>query len=412
MLNKAHLLFLLIVLLSPTLASAQGGSNYSIIGIGDINSDGNAAYSALGGTSIAMPLTNAINYTNPALWSKAKLTTLLAGYRFQQHINEQNGLSLKQNNGQINGVSGIFVVDTSMGIAVSFGLRPYSSINYLLSTDIEMQQGDLTLKGMNRYGGVGGLTKGYIGASTNIYAGLSLGASVEAIFGKIQRESSTSFQGDFTTYDYLQVARDVMSGYSYKLGAYYDGIKSLGLGIYIESFPDMNIDRDRIYTNYPLYNDTIISRKIPVSLPNTLGFGASYRSGKFLLGADYSMSDFSDFNYEPAANTEFTTSNRMSFGVNRLGNINPNADYLDKIDYKAGLKYQKLYYSVSGEDIFDYSLSFGMRMPLSGTGAIDAAVELGRRGTNDSGLMLEYYGKLSFGISIGETWFKPFRREY
>jgi hypothetical protein len=56
--------------------------------------------------------------------------------------------------------------------------------------------------------------------------------------------------------------------------------------------------------------------------------------------------------------------------------------------------------------------SIGFQVPWSGTFISDIALTFGSRGTQTDGLIREYFGKLSVDVSIGETWFKPFKRDY
>lgn len=53
-----------------------------------------------------------------------------------------------------------------------------------------------------------------------------------------------------------------------------------------------------------------------------------------------------------------------------------------------------------------------MNFPLKNTAFIDASLTFGARGKADGILVKEYFGKLNIDISIGETWFKPYKREY
>ena len=126
---------------------SQGGSNYSIFGVGDIYSSASAYYEGLGGTSIAFPSEHSINTKNPALWSLVKNTRLHAGYRFHQNLVTKGENQLLQNNGQVDGVFSIFAIDSAMGLAASFGIYPYSSVNYLISTPLAMVNQALELNG-------------------------------------------------------------------------------------------------------------------------------------------------------------------------------------------------------------------------------------------------------------------------
>ncbi|MER3330173.1 MAG: hypothetical protein RIF34_11385, partial [Candidatus Kapaibacterium sp.] len=77
-----------------------------------------------------------------------------------------------------------------------------------------------------------------------------------------------------------------------------------------------------------------------------------------------------------------------------------------------GASFKNHYFQVNGLAIDEYSGSFGLTIPIKGTAELDAAITFGQRGTTDSGLIKESFGKLSVNISIGDTWFQPFNRSY
>ena len=74
---KNILTFICIVFASYIdLYAQQGGSNYSMFGIGDIRQSIGAGYDGLAGTQQAVQSYHAVNLANPAMWSAAKLTRL------------------------------------------------------------------------------------------------------------------------------------------------------------------------------------------------------------------------------------------------------------------------------------------------------------------------------------------------
>ena len=118
-----NLFILLFIFVSNiNISYSQGGSNYSLFGIGELNRNKGAFYDGLSGTSISVPSEYAINLQNPAMWSYVESTRLQFGYKFNQHYNESVSQSLFQNNGKLNDVLAIFSIDTSMGISASLGL--------------------------------------------------------------------------------------------------------------------------------------------------------------------------------------------------------------------------------------------------------------------------------------------------
>jgi len=400
-----------IIILSANILYSQGGSNYSIIGIGDINYDGNAAYSALSGTSAAFPSITAINFKNPALWSLVTTTRLQAGYKFSQHLNDKDNLSNFQNSGSINGFSAIFAIDTSYGIAASIGVLPYSSINYLTATKIQSEIDGSMINGSNTYQGKGGISMAYFGLSTKIIDNLSFGASAFASFGKVSTSRLTEYSDDPYLFKYTSSKDDFFSGLGFKGGLYYQPFKNFSLGYFLESNDNLEIESKLIYSS-PLIGDTTLISNSSYRIPLSQGFGISYLSGVFIIGADFSFQDYKDFNYNPGANSEFTNSWQFNIGVNRFGNESINASTLDKISYKFGFGTKKLYYTINGNDIMEYSFSMGASVPWSESFNSDISLNFGSRGSSGIGLIREYFAKLTIDLSIGEVWFIPFKREY
>jgi hypothetical protein len=124
------------------------------------------------------------------------------------------------------------------------------------------------------------------------------------------------------------------------------------------------------------------------------------------------MQDFTGFDYNLGSNTEFSNSYFASVGVNRFGNPSINAPFADRVAYKFGLSYNNLYYKVLNNQISEYAASIGMQMPFHGSLIVDLSFVVGQRIAGDSRLVDEYFGRFGVDISIGETWFVPFKREF
>ncbi len=390
---------------------SQGGSNYSILGIGDINFMGNAAYSAMSGTQIAFPEPYSINSRNPAMWSFVNNTRLQVGYKFNQNIVTDDKSTIWHNNGALSSFSGIFAIDSSSSTAASFGILPYSQINYLTSGKINVIKMDLDLQGNNIYQGSGGISQAYAGVSTKITKRFGLGFSILTNFGVVESSRETSFDNDNYSFKYTTKKSDFISGWGFKSGAFFSPIDKLIIGISYEANPGVNISSETNYKS-PTIPDTTITLDTDIEIPSLFGFGLSYTSGKFIIGADFSIQDFSNFNYNKGSNTEFTNSYIASIGINRMGNPSLNADFSDRISYKFGLGFNQLYYKVLNNQIIEYTASFGTQLPFTGTMMIDFSFIAGHRTSNDIRLVKEYFFKLGFDISMGETWFNPFIREY
>lgn len=402
---------LIVIIISPINLLSQGGSNYSIFGIGDIELSSSSAYEGLAGTCLAIPMEHAINPLNPALWSKVTKTRLIAGYKFNQHLTEDvKDNFLYQNNGHISGISAIFAIDTSTGISVALGLSPYSTVNYLISVPLEVSNEGTLVTGKALYQGSGGISTAYFGGSVNILDNLSFGISALANFGVINTNVTTSFndQNYFTVSTY---SINRFKGYGFRTGILYEPISGLNLGLFTELHQKIDLEKEDGYGFAFDYDSSVVNTS-SISLPNAFGAGISYLTGKFRFAADYKLYNFKDLDFNKGPNTEFRNLQVFSLGISRLGNQSMGANYLDKVTYNLGLGYTQLYYNIGGKDIDELYGSAGMNFPIVGTSMIDASFTFGSKGIKTDKLIHEYFGRFSLDISIGETWFKPFKREY
>ena len=78
---RSLIIALTVLVCGTGLATAQGGSNYSALGIGDLRTTVGGIYDGMAGTAIAMPTPYGINVVNPALVGLATTTRLQGGYR-------------------------------------------------------------------------------------------------------------------------------------------------------------------------------------------------------------------------------------------------------------------------------------------------------------------------------------------
>ncbi len=412
---KKFALILILFITASAAVSAQGGSNYTLFGIGSLNNTVGSNYESVGGTSIAYPLDNSINTRNPALWATLGKTRLQIGYRFNQKVINSDKSTLWQNNGKINGINGVFAIDSSLGISVGFGLNPYSSINYYIANATSAFLGNTEVFGNTYFQGIGGLDRAHLGGSVRLPYSLSLGVESYAFFGKNESYTETGIFGDFNRNMTFEI--DGYRGWGTKVGLYWDNIENLGIGAFFEYNDDLQVRSQVVYLS-DTYEDSTFFCDNNYAMPPALGIGASYKTGKFLLGADLSMQDFTNFKYRPPANGNFRNNIKLSFGASRLGNRGLGTYFLDKITYNFGLSYQQHYIELYAGDsgnltgIDELSGTFGFLIPLPGSAMISSAFQIGVLGTTESGLLQEYFGRLSVNISIGETWFQPFDRGF
>lgn len=409
--QKIISLFILTILAFST-AYSQGGSNYSSMGLGDLNYFGSAAYAGTNGLSVSYPVNTTLNPHNPALWSKVTTTRLNAGYLFNQNVISNGNTTLWQNNGSISGFNAVFSIDTSMGLTVGLGMTPKSKINYYISNDIKIEKDGIILDGQSLYQGKGGLNDIFLGVSGRLFNFIEIGGEAYYTFGLMSRISQSLFSSDATTFSPGVITNDYFTGWGGKFGLNCQITKNFSLGGFWELKQKLNYENRVTITGIYSSTDTTFINEKSTELPQAYGIGVSYQIGRFLLGADYIAQDFSTLTYNSGADMTFRNTKQYIVGMTYFGNDRATRNYLDRVTYRMGLAYRDLYYNIRGNDMQEMSLSLGMRFPSSNSMYFDLGLVFGSRGTLNNGLVEEKFGKMYIDISIGEKWFKPFKRDF
>lgn len=389
-------------------ALAQGGSNYSAFGLGDIHNSVGAVYEGLGGASIAVPSRYALGGINPATWGFVSTTRLQAGFALRQtHITTENS-SLDQNYSRLQGIAGVFSIDTALGASVSFGLKPFSSVSYLMERRRALDIEGTVLTGTSQYEGKGGMTTAYLGGTFRPMENLTLGLSAMYHFGKL----TSTITNDFDDANYLSGALQTNSGLSgsgFSLGAVYSGIPNLYLGAVIIANQSLSVTEETRYAS-SVSDDTTTEASFDTDMPLSIGVGASYVSGKFMFTGEFSTSDFSTLALRQPDFVSFRRANSFILGVSRMSDHTASS-FLDRWAYNFGVGFNQQYYVVNKQNIDEMYASFGVQAPVARNAYIDMALTGGMRGTTENNLMRELFARISFSISIGETWFQPFKRD-
>lgn len=406
---KKIILFISFLFISSP-AFSQGGSNYSIFGVGDLYHSNGAKYDALGGTAIAFPLGTGINLKNPAMWSENTDTRIQLGYKFNQSLVSSNTQNLYQNNGGLDGLLTVFNLDTALGASVSMGFYSYTNVNSLISSPVSLSKNGESINGVTTYEGSGGITRVYFGFSIKPIDMLAIGAQIFGNTGVIESRIQSTFVENNSFGTYTQ-SKDGLGGSGFRFGVMLEPVNNLRLGAFMEPSSSLSVEND-LTLGSGLTNDTNFITEKEYDLPAQFGIGASYVLGEFIVGFDYLSSDFSNFKYNMLSNVEYSNFSSISLGAKRVGNDSPTAKGLDTWGYSFGLNYKNNYYKLNNQPITEFSGAFGFTIPIKGTAELDATMTFGKRGTTDNGLIQETFGRLSINISIGDTWFQPFNRDY
>lgn len=387
---------------------AQGGSTYSIFGIGDVIYNSSAVYDGLGTTAIAVPSENAINLLNPALWGRLTQTRIRGGYRFNQNLikNKENGLF--QNNGKVDAILYGFSIDTSIGASVAFGLNTYSTVNYFIARKLNVYIDEYSLTAEDVYQGSGGISQAFLGVSYRPFNWFYFGTSIIADFGTINSSIKTYVSGTNASSAYTEKI-DYFIGMGFRTGALFEINHQLRIGSTIEFHTPTKLTQNTRYI-YELTIDTTFKTGSTIHLPFTFGIGASFHSGKFLFASDLFFQDYSNLNYNLSPRANFGTQTKISLGISRIRNKSYYAPFTDKITYNFGFYYKKLYIEIDNNSISEFGGSFGFEIPIVGSAIFNAGFVFGARLPSTNSLPREYFGRMILEFSLGERWFVPFHR--
>ena len=393
-----------------TFAQQSTSSPYSFYGIGDIRFKGTVENRLMGGVSVFTDSIH-LNLQNPASYSGLKLSTFTLGASF-------DAVKLKSYQG--NDKAQRTTVDyLAIGLpvmhrgTVAFGLVPYSAVGYKVRSD------DDVAGVYRRYEGKGGVNKAFIGYGFQINNNWSVGADFGYNFGRIETNN----------YKYLAEAEygvrenntSQLSGFTFKAGTmYHKMVNKRDYYASLSYMPTTNLKSTNLRDiNTVLYStvgtatviDTFpdVETRIKIKLPGQLAFGIGFgQAKKWLIGTELILKQSSDFGNRFSDTNQSTYENgfQYSLGGYFVPNYNAFSNYLKKITYRAGLRYEKTGLIISNESIKDYSVTGGFGFPLGGLFSnLNLGVEYGKRGTIKANLVEENYTNVFLSLSLNDKWF-------
>ena len=398
---------------------AQNGtiSPYSYFGIGDHRDQGTVDNQMMGGISVYGDSIH-INLTNPAAYSKLRLTAYTAGisrreYRLKDW-NEQQNTSVTT----LDYLAIGFPLSNKMGMG--FGVMPFTSVGYSLNdTRTNGEGAEVT----NIYTGDGGLNRIFASVGFEPFKDLSLGVTANFNFGSLQYQRVQSVEGvQFGTLDNRE---SKINGYDFNYALNYTPkIKdryTLFASVVVNTQGNLISKNTQTLGSFSLTNGNNVEvvdvdldatnlrnteLKIPTRTTLGLGFG---EDKKWFMGAEYSFQQYSDFDnsFLGLQNVTYNDASTYAFGGYWVPDYRALSGYFKRVTYRAGLRYDVSGLEVNGKEINNFGITFGLGMPLGGSFSnLNLGFELGRRGTTDANLIEESYLKINVGLSLNDIWFQ------
>lgn len=401
----------IVAFLTAFAAEAQENisSPYSFYGIGLTNFKGTVENRAMGGISMFTDSIH-VNLRNPAAYGRLRLTNYSIGASHDRIKLETDNTS---DNAKVSSLDYLALgIPLGNGVGIGVGLIPYTSVGYRIL--------DLQDDTASQLSGRGGMNKVFLSAGYEINENLSVGVDANYNFGNFQnRRSIVREDIQFGTRD---INRSNIRGFNFNFGANYKGEFSEKLNFQASATYapaiDLNSENSRelatiVFT--PSGEGVVDEQDIDVAdtqftFPSqlTLGFGLG-EFNKWFLGAEYSnigSSSYEDSFRFRNDGGEFEDASQVRLGGFYIPDYNSISSYLDRVVYRAGFRYEGTGLIVNNESIKEFGISFGLGLPVGSTFSnANLGIELGRRGTKDSGLIQENFLRISVGLSLNDKWF-------
>ncbi|MBI5471793.1 MAG: hypothetical protein HY961_05560 [Ignavibacteriae bacterium] len=386
--------------------AGNGGSAYTSFGIGDLRFFPSTRSAGMGYTGIGVPSSIHVNSLVPASWTRLNRVRVEAGGLYEGINTAEANKSLYQARGLFNGVSIAIPISQTHGIVFVGGFAPYSFSAY--NTSFENAQ-DSVAYSINEIGS-GGLTRAHLGLSYVPLDDLSVGASLNYLFGtmKVQRQfipGNTGGSGGTLFIDEIDRGVNLtLSGMYNGFGNIAEPLRPLSLGFLITTQANMSMDlNNRLTTD--AYTDTVSEQAKRFTIPLAYGFGAAYQFGdRWIVAADYSAQLWGNAKFDGQPFTDIRNSSRFGIGAEKLP-LRDATRWLDRVAYRVGFSYNATYYKIFGEPINEWSVTGGFTFPLVGENRLNVGIEYGERGIKKNVLVKDNIVRVSMSLTIAEPWF-------
>lgn len=418
------LLLAVALISSAYLASAQVkiSSPYSMFGIGNLYGIRSQMNMAIGGASTAFSSPYYINPANPASYTAFDTNSFVFDGAF--HLRSETLKTIDQSQktkfGSISNLYFGFPVTKWWG--ASAGVMPYSNVGYEV-------YGDQVITDIGRtvsvYKGNGGLNKAYIGSGFSPVKNLSVGINMAYLFGNIVKERTLTFPDSLANINSMIRSSARLNKVNFDFGLIYR--KNMKEGRFFQFGltykPQQIIDgnSEKIAYSYQwdrtkdleVIKDTAsieTSTKGEVILPAAIGGGFMIGStNRWLATADINWQQWTEFRYL-GNDLKMKNTLRISLGGQFRPAIVEMGKYYERINYRAGFRFEQSNLEIKNTRVNDLGVSFGVGLPMKKSrSTINIAVEVGSQGTTDNGLIKDNYVRFTVGAALQERWFQKRR---
>lgn len=403
------LVIVLVCITTNSIAQEATSSPYSYFGIGSLNFRGTVENRSMAGISMYSDSIH-FNLQNPSGLAHLKLVNFSVGGNHKYVVQETIDENGKASSTSVNYIA--LGMPLTERIGVGFGILPLTSVGYNLQGQAE--------DGSVQNRGSGGMNKVFINAAYRINDNFSVGIDANYNFGNII--NSTLLSNPEVEFATRETNRSNLSGFSLNIGATYkrmltDNLELMSSLTYtpetkldsenLRQFASVFIPNSNFQVDVDVRNVDVEDSKLTLPSQVTLGLGIG-KPRKWFLGAEFttqSNTDFSNrtFNFE---NVEFSRAVRYKLGGFYVPKHTSISGYLNRVTYRAGVRYEDTGLRINNEDINEFGITFGVGLPVGRMFSnFNIGFEIGSRGTTNNGLVKENFFNTIISLSLNDRWF-------
>lgn len=402
-------LLILILSLGPGYSVAQNiTSPYSILGIGDIETKDYGKFFGMASTSLALRSASFINLNNPASLTALdpKMLNIDINSRWRSSSFEypiSDSFTSSYNDAAIRRLSLTFRPGDKWGF--SFGIKPYSTVNYQIEEKLNAGSGDLT--NINKkVTGSGGINQVYLSNAFRIGKHFSAGLTISYLFGSLTR--NTLYTQEDLSLNIIRNEYEVLKGVQFQGGLQY----TINTGEYLKHTIGLVASaptqlKGTLETDYT-DNDTLLQSSTKDSkgfkLPLHWGLGYALEIDDVItIAADYNSYQWEKLKLDyPSAYLH--QSQRFSLGFQYVTRKRMQGQLREKVFIQAGVAYEQGYIAIKGQQVNDLSATAGIGSNLTRLINVYLGLEVGSKGNTSLGQIRERYTQISAGVTLKEFW--------
>ena len=391
-----------------------GITPYSSQGIGNVTHSGLVHNQSMGGIGVGTGNGLNINYANPAMLYKNTLSAFDVALSFEQSTQRQGDQTAVLNQGGISyGIFSFPVIPNRW--TASLGVMPYSTVGYRIEEESSATGTTNPVRQVQE--GDGGLNLVSFSHGVRLYKNLAVGVRLGYLFGAISETRSiflANTTGLVSVYEDELYYSDVLIEPSLYFGQQIAKGTTLNAGVVYQPATEIRATSNVTFDNQSTVGGTAsgLGQEIVndssrnVRLPQKIGVGLSMdKYLKYTVGVDVSLQAWDKFRSYEGTNDGMRRSVEVAAGGQYIPDATSVDSYLARVAYRLGFNYRTTPFVVSGQQISELGIDFGLSLPVSNLSSINLGFEIGNRGTTEQNLIRENYIKATLGVTFNDRWF-------